>query len=179
MKRGGQAQILSLDFDAAEAELAQADRTAPDDVFDREWRRNVFATAVAALRAECEQTGKSACFAVFERYDLCDDDERPTYADVGKALGLPATTVTNHLSFARRTRRRQLTSVRSWCSPPLRWPSVVQLGEPMLQLAAPGRSIFVSLPSLTFLSVRPVLRESVNGPLVSGLMRSPASRIAG
>jgi RNA polymerase sigma-70 factor (ECF subfamily) len=108
VKRGGDAHILSLDFDAAETELARAEHVAPDDVFDREWRRSVFSAAVATLRAECDRTGKSVCFAVFERYDLCDDDERPTYAEVGTALGLPVTTVTNHLAFARRELKKHL-----------------------------------------------------------------------
>ena len=106
-KRGGDVQILSLDFDRAEAELAQVDPMAPDDVFDREWRRSVFAAAVATLREECDRTGKTACFTVFERYDLAED-ERPTYAELGTALGLPATTVTNHLAFARRELKRHL-----------------------------------------------------------------------
>lgn len=108
VKRGGAVEIVSLDFGAAEAELAHADPIAPDAVFDREWRRSLFAAAVASLRVECDRTGKSACFSVFERYDLCDDDERPTYAEVGTALGLPVTTVTNHLSFARRELKRHL-----------------------------------------------------------------------
>ena len=108
VKRGGDVQIHPLDFDAAEAELAYAGPQAPDDVFDREWRRSVFASAVAALEDECERTGRTAWFTVFERYDLCDDDERPTYAELGEALGLPATTVTNHLAFARREFRKHV-----------------------------------------------------------------------
>lgn len=110
VKRGGEMQLLSLEFDAAEAELSEADhgKTGPDDVFDREWRRSLFAAAVATLRAACERTGKGACFTVFERYDLCEGDERPTYAELGKTLGLPSTTVTNHLAFARREFRRHV-----------------------------------------------------------------------
>ena len=108
VKRGGDVQILSLDVEAAETELAHADPIAPDDVFDREWRRSLFAAAVASFRAECERTGKSTCFTVFERYDLSDDDKRPTYAEVGAVLGLPVTTVTNHLAFARRELKRHL-----------------------------------------------------------------------
>jgi RNA polymerase sigma factor (sigma-70 family) len=108
VKRGGAMRILSLDFDAAEAELARTSPAAPEDVFDREWRRSVFASAVAALQDECNRTGKRAWFRVFERYDLCDEDERPTYAELGAALGLPATTVTNHLAFARREFRKHV-----------------------------------------------------------------------
>jgi hypothetical protein len=47
-------------------------------------------------------------FEVFKRYDLLDDEQaRPTYADLAVALGLPTTTVTNHLA-AMRKRFRQI-----------------------------------------------------------------------
>jgi hypothetical protein len=45
-------------------------------------------------------------FAVFERYDLSQSEERPTYAEIGRSLGLTATTVTNHLAAMRRQFRR-------------------------------------------------------------------------
>lgn len=106
LKRGGGARLLSLDFDAADAEIEVAAHTAsPEDGFDREWRRSLFTLAVEALRAECIDE-KAVRFVVFERYDLCDGDERPSYADLGRDLGLPVTTVTNHLAWARRELRR-------------------------------------------------------------------------
>ncbi len=107
-KRGG-GVALALDFDAAEDEIARAGAAAwesPEACFDREWRRHVLALAVDALRIACEARGKSVQFSLFERYDLCAGAERPTYEQLGRDFGVPATTVTNHLAFARRELRR-------------------------------------------------------------------------
>ncbi len=108
LKRGGGAEILSFEFDVAESELAAAGANAgasPEECFDREWRRSLISLAIETLRSECETQGKKACFLVFERYDLADG-ERPTYEAIGRELGIPVTTVTNHLSYARRQLRR-------------------------------------------------------------------------
>jgi RNA polymerase sigma factor (sigma-70 family) len=108
-KRGGGVRALSLDFEGAEDELARAGAAAweaPEDCFDREWRRNVLALAIGALRRECAETGKAPVFVAFERYDLCDAAERPTYDTLGRELGIPPSTVTNHLALARRELRR-------------------------------------------------------------------------
>jgi len=104
-KRGG-ARALALDFDAAEAELASAGPSTPEDLFDREWKRSIFSLAIDALRAQCDRDGKSPAFRAFERYDLADPDARPTYDAIAGELGVPATTVTNHLAWARRELRR-------------------------------------------------------------------------
>jgi RNA polymerase sigma factor (sigma-70 family) len=104
-KRGGGAELLSFDFETAEREISLAAEGSPDDLFDREWRRTLFTLAVEALRAHCEEKGKLACFTAFERYDLAEH-ERPTYDALGRELGIPATTVTNHLAYARRELRR-------------------------------------------------------------------------
>lgn len=110
LKRGGGAQVLSLDFETAEGELALAGIPAPDgradELFEKEWVRSVFALALARLRAECEAQGKAARFRVFERYDVEDEDPRPTYAALASELGIAATDVTNHLAWARREFRR-------------------------------------------------------------------------
>jgi RNA polymerase sigma factor (sigma-70 family) len=102
-KRGGDA--LTLDFEAAEDELARAhtDGT-PEELFDREWRRSVFALAIEALREHLREDGKEAWYRAFERYDLAD--ERPTYDALAADLGVPATTITNRLAHARRELRR-------------------------------------------------------------------------
>ncbi|MBX3276128.1 MAG: sigma-70 family RNA polymerase sigma factor [Sandaracinaceae bacterium] len=108
-KRGGGAAALSLDFDGAEDELARvgaATSQSPEDLFDREWRRALFTLAVEALRAECDAKGKPVIFTAFERYDLAEPSERPTYDALAKELDLPATTITNHLALARRELRR-------------------------------------------------------------------------
>jgi RNA polymerase sigma factor (sigma-70 family) len=107
-KRGGPLAAVPLDFDEAEGELARAGAAAwesPESCFDREWRRSVLATAIEALRAECEEKGKASAFEVFSRYDL-SEGPRPTYDALAQELGIPATTVTNHLAFTRREVRR-------------------------------------------------------------------------
>jgi len=106
-KRGGGATRLSLDFEGAERELARvAAAPSPEEVFDKEWRRSVLALAIDALRVECAKAGKERALAAFERYDLAEPDARPSYDDVATALGVPATTVTNDLAWARRELRR-------------------------------------------------------------------------
>jgi RNA polymerase sigma factor (sigma-70 family) len=113
IKRGGGAEALALDFDAAEDEIARAGAAAwesPEDIFDREWRRSVFTSAIETLRVECEQAGKSLQFTIFERYDLAVSDQRPTYDELARELDLPVTTVTNHLAYVRRELRRVVFS---------------------------------------------------------------------
>jgi RNA polymerase sigma factor (sigma-70 family) len=111
LKRGGGVTaLLSLDFETAEGELALAGIASPgdraDDLFDKEWVRSVFALALARLRAACDAKGTAVRFRVFERYDVEDQEPRPTYAAIATELGLAATDVTNHLAWARREFRR-------------------------------------------------------------------------
>jgi RNA polymerase sigma factor (sigma-70 family) len=107
-KRGGHAP--SLDFDEAEAEIARAGESSqsPEECFDREFRRHLLTRSVDELRAECERTGKAGWFAWFERYDLADPGERPTYAELARAVGVPETTVTNQLAWVRRSLRERV-----------------------------------------------------------------------
>jgi RNA polymerase sigma factor (sigma-70 family) len=96
-KRGG--DQTQLDFASAEAEVAREhDRSgSPDEYFQREWVRSVFALAVQRLRDASSATD----FAMFEAYDL-DDGARVSYRGLGARFGLTEATVTNRLSAARR-----------------------------------------------------------------------------
>jgi RNA polymerase sigma factor (sigma-70 family) len=108
-KRGGDAKILSLDFDLAEAELAGLAAPAPADLdryFDHEWVRAVFALAIDSLRLECVARGKDAQFRLFERCDLCDDPIHPSYDALARDFGVSVSQVTNSLAWARRELRR-------------------------------------------------------------------------
>lgn len=109
LKRGGGSQTLTLDFDTGEAEVALARLAAPqsaDDIFEKEWVRSIFARAVDRLRVECETKGKSTQFRLFERYDVADDEPRPTYASLAAEFGVTASDVTNFLAYTRREFRR-------------------------------------------------------------------------
>lgn len=89
-----------------EAELAAEPVADAETVFEREWPRSVFTLAVEALKAQHAGTPR---LAAFERHDLAD--VRPSYADVAASLGVPVTTVTNHLAFMRRALREQVVEV--------------------------------------------------------------------
>ena len=105
IKRGGQVQMLSLDFETAENELRNTQFAQDADLeefFDREWIRSLFSLAVDDLRAQCEASGKLTHFALFERYDLDPTVEGGTsYAQLAQEYQLPVTQVTNFLAFAR------------------------------------------------------------------------------
>lgn len=102
LKRGGGVEF-TFDFDAAERELASTVPSA-EDVFLREWEREVFARALTDLRDLCRSTGRDAQHRVFEQYDLADT--RPNYADLAAEHGVPVTTITNWLAWCRRELKR-------------------------------------------------------------------------
>jgi RNA polymerase sigma factor (sigma-70 family) len=110
LKRGGEAACLSLDFETAERELAQAALSAPDNVeeyFEREWFRSLFALALERLRRKYALARKAVPLALFERYDLAEDsDLKPTYSEMADEFHLPSSDVTNYLASARRDFRQ-------------------------------------------------------------------------
>jgi RNA polymerase sigma factor (sigma-70 family) len=101
LKRGG--GEIHLDFDSAEAEIGRepSQNATPEEYFQREWVRSVFALAVERLRARCESEGKQKQFAIFELYDL-DEDRGVSYRDLAIRFGIAETQVTNHLAATRR-----------------------------------------------------------------------------
>ena len=100
-KRGGGGEFEPLE--------EQADTTeSPEQIFAREWQRQLFSLALDELRAHCEACGKQLQFRIFEAYDLADR-ERPSYAELAVRHSIPETSVTNHLAWARRTLRGFVT----------------------------------------------------------------------
>ena len=127
VKRGGDLAFVSLDFAAAERELAthagahagSAPPVDDDALFRQEWVRALFTESVECLRASLARAGKDVHFEIFERYDLADDDAtgRPTYAALARELDIPVTQVTNYLALARREFRRiVLDRLRALCA---------------------------------------------------------------
>jgi RNA polymerase sigma factor (sigma-70 family) len=109
LKRGGEMQFLSLDFESAEGELQQIEIPSPDsmeDFFEREWVRSVFSLSLERLRQECEGRGKQTHFRLLEFYDIDEGGKELTYEEVGKRFELKTTDVTNYLAYARREFRR-------------------------------------------------------------------------
>ncbi|OAI41153.1 hypothetical protein AYO41_05500 [Verrucomicrobia bacterium SCGC AG-212-E04] len=109
IKRGGGAVALSLDFAGAQEELerlAAREASPVEAVFDREWVRSLFSVAVDGLRQHYAQAGKPVIYELFAQYDLESGSKVQTYEELGRAFGLSASTVTNHLAAARREFRR-------------------------------------------------------------------------
>jgi RNA polymerase sigma factor (sigma-70 family) len=110
IKRGGDARVISLDFETAEGELRQHDVASgelpPEEYFHREWVRNLFAMAVDELKRACDQHGKQIPYRIFESYDLREDGDKPTYGSLAAAFGISTATVTNHLAAMRRALRQ-------------------------------------------------------------------------
>lgn len=103
-KRGGQAGVLSLDFVTAEGELRGREVADPGDIeelFEREFVRELFTQSVGQLRQELEARGRDVVFAAFDRHDL-GPDQGISYADLARELGISVSQVTNHLHAARR-----------------------------------------------------------------------------
>lgn len=123
LKRGGGFVVTAVDFARADADLAAqapGDQADPELWFHREWIRGLFANAVEALRSRAVAAGHAAAFALFERYDLNDDDggvARPTYAALARERGMRVTEVTNELAWARRAFREiVLERLRTVCA---------------------------------------------------------------
>jgi RNA polymerase sigma factor (sigma-70 family) len=96
-KRGG-----GVEFEPVEEHAALTG--SPEEIFEREWQRQIFALALDDLRAHCDAAGKRVHWSIFEAYDLAEG-ERPGYSDLAARHGIPETQVTNYLAWARRTLR--------------------------------------------------------------------------
>ena len=109
LKRGGDVQFQSLDFESAEGELKEVEIPSPDtmdDFFAREWVRSLFTMALERLRLECAQHGKQKHFLLLELYDIDEAGRELTYEQVAGQFGLKTSDVTNYLAYARREFRR-------------------------------------------------------------------------
>jgi RNA polymerase sigma-70 factor (ECF subfamily) len=100
-KRGG-----DIEFEPVEEQAITTE--SPEQIFEREWQRQLFSLALDDLRAHCEQCGKQLQFGIFEAYDLAAG-ARPSYAALAARHGIAETAVTNYLAWARRTLRAFVT----------------------------------------------------------------------
>jgi RNA polymerase sigma-70 factor (ECF subfamily) len=100
-KRGGGVEFEPVEDHAATTE-------SPEQIFEREWHRQLFSLALDDLRAHCEECGKQLQLRIFEAYDLAAD-ERPSYAVLAARHGISETGVTNHLAWVRRALRAIVT----------------------------------------------------------------------
>ncbi len=110
LKRGGDAIVMSLDFESAEGEMKHAEIPSPetiDDYFEKEWIRSLFSVAIESLRTECTLKSKEVHFQIFQRYDLDEEaGEKISYEQLAAEFKTSASNVTNYLAYARREFRR-------------------------------------------------------------------------
>lgn len=97
-KRGG-----DVEFEPIGEQTATA--ASPEQVFEREWQRQLFALALDDFRVHCAECGKQLQFEIFEAYDLAGGDH-PSYAALAARHGVAETSVTNYLAWARRMLRQ-------------------------------------------------------------------------
>lgn len=88
LKRGGRAEIISLDIENAEAlySASLADGATPDLAFDRRWAETILDQALEKLRQENISRGKEKLYDTLKpclAADATDD-----YASLGRELGL-------------------------------------------------------------------------------------------
>jgi RNA polymerase sigma factor (sigma-70 family) len=102
-KRGG-----GISFEPVDEQFALSTAESPEQIFEREWQRQLFALALDDLCTLCDSAGKQVQFRIFAAYDLAESD-RPSYASLAAEHGVTEATVTNYLSWARRTLRALAT----------------------------------------------------------------------
>ncbi len=88
LKRGGQAEVLSLDADPegrydVESELVVA---GPEALYDRAWARQVLASVLSRLRQESVREGGAARFDLLKTF-LLGEKGGPPYAELAARLG--------------------------------------------------------------------------------------------
>jgi len=100
-KRGGDVEFVPVDDQAITGESAE-------QIYEREWQRQLFALAIDDLRGHCERSGKQIQLQIFDAYDLAEGD-RPSYAELAARHHIPESSVTNHLAWGHRTLRGFVT----------------------------------------------------------------------
>lgn len=100
LKRGGGATVVPLEA-MAEAEASVARAGDPDALYNREWAETVLERCIPRLREAYEREGRGELFEVFRRYDYDTAAGRPTYEELAKEFGKPATDIRNWLVHAR------------------------------------------------------------------------------
>lgn len=96
-KRGGDRAAVSI-------ELVDEWRGSGEDAgcgMDAEWRRQAVHGAIARLREVLWFEGKAVQFQVFIEHEMPEGDRPPSYQELGRKYGVPASTITNYLHRVR------------------------------------------------------------------------------
>ncbi len=104
LKRGGGRMLIPLDVAALETpeSLAERDRMSPDEAFDRQWAAEILSESLAELRRQLLAEGRAVHLKAYEAFhEIGGEAGRPTYASIGRDLGLTEQQVKDHLAVAR------------------------------------------------------------------------------
>jgi RNA polymerase sigma-70 factor (ECF subfamily) len=105
LKRGGGRRIASLDVEELEtsAFLAERQKFTPDQIFDRQWTQEILSESLAEMRKQLTAENRAVSVQVYESYNgiAPSDGTAPTYASIGRSLGLSEQQVKDHLAYAR------------------------------------------------------------------------------
>jgi RNA polymerase sigma-70 factor (ECF subfamily) len=112
VKRGGDLEIRMVDPGVLEElEAVDLEGASPEAMFDAAWNRTVLARGLELMRTRLLSDGRTTHLAVFQRYELDEDGARPSYADVGAALGLSVPQVKHALIETRVLYKEAVTDV--------------------------------------------------------------------
>lgn len=111
LKRGGQADHLSLGSEDADGHIALADDgESPDEVFDRVWAVTVLHQAIDRLDHETQRAGKGRLFHELKVF-LLEDPEGDDYVRLADRLGMRPNTIAVAVHRLRRRLRAQVSLV--------------------------------------------------------------------
>ena len=89
LKRGGQANVVSLDQEDAEGRyrFEPVDRLTPEEIFERRWALTTIERVLGKLREEFSEAGKEAEFQSLKEY-LTGDEPKATYRQAAEELDM-------------------------------------------------------------------------------------------
>ncbi|HEY2343657.1 MAG TPA: sigma-70 family RNA polymerase sigma factor [Chthoniobacteraceae bacterium] len=132
-KRGGQAQVVSLDLEVGEKRYADepVDSTTPENLFERNWAYSVLRSALEALAEAEKKAGRGPQYDILApflspEFEVCD-----SYEVVGARLGVSEAGARQAVS---RLRRKFRDLLRAQIADTLRDPTGEQVNEELIAL---------------------------------------------
>jgi RNA polymerase sigma factor (sigma-70 family) len=109
LKRGAQVQLIPLRLDTAEERYAQepADRSTPEQAFEKQWALALLDEVMQQLRLDYEQEGKAVLFAALKPCLIGSRETQP-YATLAAELGMTEGAVKAAVSRLRERYRQRL-----------------------------------------------------------------------
>lgn len=109
LKRGGGVEVLSLDFDSAEAWYGRepAHDSSPEAIYERRWALGLLERAVSDLRRQYEKAGNLELFDALKGFLGGGDDVLP-YSELARHLGRSEGALRTAASRLRHRWRRRL-----------------------------------------------------------------------